>query len=58
MNEMFSHCYSLTSLNLLNFIINNSNNINNMFLNLNKNCKVIINDINSLNTLKTLIDFK
>ena len=58
MNEMFSNCYSLTSLNLLNFIINNSNNINNMFLNLNKNCKVIINDMNSLNTLKTLIDFK
>jgi hypothetical protein len=25
---------------------------------LNKNCKVIINDMNSLNTLKTLIDFK
>ena len=44
MREMFCYCSSLTSLNLSNFNTNNVKDMKNIFLNLNKNCKIIYND--------------
>jgi surface protein len=45
MSGMFSECYSLTILNISNFTTNNKKiNINNIFDNVNKNCKIICND--------------
>ena len=45
MSGMFSECYSLTILNISNFNTNNKKiNINNIFDNVNKNCKIICND--------------
>ena len=46
MEGMFNKCSSLTSLNLSNFNTNNVTNMYCMFNELNKKCKIIINDIN------------
>ena len=51
MELMFSECISLTVLDLSNFNINNVNNINGMFLNLNKNCNIFTKDQKILNEL-------
>ena len=51
MNCLFNKCSSLTSLNLSNFNTNNVTNMEYMFNNLNKNCKIICNDLN-LNKLR------
>ena len=44
MYYMFCNCSSLLFLNLSDFNINNVNNMNHMFSNLNKNCKIFCND--------------
>ena len=43
-NEIFADCQSLIDLNILNFSLNFCYNLENMFLHLNKKCKVIQND--------------
>ena len=54
MNDMFSDCASLSSLNLSNFNTNNVNDMRWMFNGLNKNCNIITNDNNLLNLLTNL----
>jgi len=45
MEDMFSECSSLTSLNLSNFNTNNDTNMSYMFYGMNrKKCKLICND--------------
>ena len=50
MSGMFNNCSSLTSLNLSNFNTNNVKDMEDMFENVNKKCKIISNDkrINSI----------
>ena len=49
---MFSSCSSLISLNLSNFKTDNVNNMEEMFLNLNNNVKMITHDEKLLNEFK------
>ena len=49
MSDMFCYCSSLLSLNLSNFKTNDVKNMSDMFIGLNKNCKVETNDKKILN---------
>ena len=44
MSWMFSHCSSLETLNLSNFEIDTSNDVNFMFSFMNKSCNIICKD--------------
>ncbi len=56
MRNMFCGCTSLTYLDISNFKSNDDNDINSMFLKINKECHILCNDEKILSEFKKAIN--